>query len=54
MQVLPHILNAMDEINSEKSFNNLQGTYMGLRHVCSTDLGITTISSPPTWGESVR
>lgn len=54
MQVLPHILNAMYEINPEKPFNNLQGMYMGLRHVCSTDLGITTVNSPPTWGESVR
>lgn len=51
---LPHILNVMGKINPAKPSNSLQGTYMGLRYVCSTDLDLTTTNSPSTWGESVR
>lgn len=52
--MLPHILNVMDKINPVKCFNNLQCLYTGLRHVCSTDRGVTTINALPIWGESVR
>lgn len=34
-----HVLNDRGETIPAKLFNNLHATYMGLMHVCATDLG---------------